>query len=213
MSAAFFSPNKNETGGCLFVSFNSKEGSVFLKLLRQDGYSKNKKDQKFDGKNPFNFKLSVDEVGDVIRTVRQNSNLSFYHKFEDDTSTVTFRHYLIKAESKEEKDKEGFVLHFKRGDVEIKIGFSLGSAERLAQYLEFALRRIFEAEYAEDKKQREEWQEKNGSKKKSSGKKKSRKDEPEESDDNDSDEEDSGSEETDSDSSDENESSDEEVDF
>lgn len=155
MSQGFYSPNSKLTGGALFVSFNSKEGHAYFKLLRQIANNPNKKGN-YDGNNPVNVKLSTDEAAGIIDAVRNNGEYSFYHDFNGNVTSGRFAFYSIQPKTPKDKPKTGYGLTVNKGDVEIKIGFNRGSAERLAQYLEFALDHIFSADYQADKKKFEE---------------------------------------------------------
>ena len=156
MSAAFFAPTTKITGGALFVSFNSKEGSVYFKFLKQIANNPDKK-KNFDS-TALHFKLTQDEAADTIQCVRNKDKTSFYHSFGEEKTTGKFGYYEIAQDGKD--PRRGFSLSIKRNETEIRIGFTLGGAERLAQFLEFALDHIFSADYAADKKAFQERQEK-----------------------------------------------------
>ena len=94
MPSTYFANNNKITGGAMFASFNSKDGAIFIKMLKQIANNANKKNN-FDGKNPLNIKLSQDEAADFIRAVRMNGESKFYHKFNADTSSGTFKYYTI----------------------------------------------------------------------------------------------------------------------
>lgn len=162
MPNQFYSPNAKISGGAAFFSFNSKDGCVYLKLLKQIANNPDRKGN-FDGANPVNIKLSQDEVADIIRAVRTNSESKFFHKFDATTASGSFKYYTIPA-----KDafpaKNGYGLSVKKNqegkDFEIKCGFTLASAERLSLWLQNALTHIFDAEYSQDLKDFKERQEK-----------------------------------------------------
>lgn len=158
MASSYYSPNTKVTGGALFASWNSKEGSIYFRLLKQIANNQNKQGN-FDGKNPLNVKLSQDEAADIIRAVEDRGESKFYHKFEsaagNTVTTGTFKYYEIEGEYEGKKTlRRGFGLSVKKaaGEVvqEVKVGFTLGSAERLSIFLKLALSRIMEAEYAAD---------------------------------------------------------------
>lgn len=156
MPNQYYSPNSRINGGALFASFNSKDGSVYFKILKQIANNPDKKGN-FDGKTPINIKLSQDEAADIIRAVRTNSSCSFFHKFNDVATTLKFTYY----ETEGTPAKRGFGATIKKENVEVKIGFTLGSAERLSLFLENALVHIFDAEYSQDLKEAKEYREKN----------------------------------------------------
>lgn len=158
MPNSYYSPNTKLTGGALFASFNSKDASVYFKVLKQIANNPDKKGN-FDGQNPVNVKLSQDEIADIIRAIRTNTSSSFYHKFKDGVTTGKFTYYSLDATDRENKPikRTGFGLTIRRDDVEIKVGFTLGSAERLSLFLQNALVHIFDAEYSEDIKRAKEY--------------------------------------------------------
>lgn len=160
MPNQYYSPNSKLTGGCLFASFNSKDGAIYLKLLKQIANNPDKKGN-FDGKNPLSIKLSQDEAADIIRAVRTNGESKFFHKFNNDTTSGTFKHYTIKATEPNKPDRAGFGLSVKRvgaNGQEVKVGFTLGSAERFSLFLQNALTHFFDAEYSQDLKDYKESQ-------------------------------------------------------
>ena len=158
MSQAFFAPNKSLTGGAILASFNSKEANVYFKVAKQVNNNPDKKN--FDFSTAVNFKFSPDEAAGMFRAIRSCSEFKFYHSFvgQDNVEHVTsgsLKFYSIEQDGK--PPREGFGFVGKKDNQEYKCGFTLDSAERLAQYLQFALEHIFSADYAEDKRRAEEW--------------------------------------------------------
>lgn len=169
MSTTFFSGNKSaNSGGILTVSFNSKEGSLFYRVTKQTGWDAKINKPTFSGGETKNFKLTPDEAGDVIHAVSGHDEAQFYHTFDNSVSTGKFHYYEVENSKTPGKKNRGFGLTLKNAAFEVKIGFSLGSAERLSQYLQFALNHIFTAAYAKDKKEREEFLSKKDSEKSAS---------------------------------------------
>ena len=162
MPNAFYSPTNKVSGGALFASWNSKDGSIYFKLLKQIANNPDKKGN-FDGKNPLNIKLSQDEAADIIRAIRTNSKSKFYHKFDSAVTTGEFSFYTIPA-SGQYPERNGFGLSVKKTvegkETVIKVGFTAGSAERLSLFLKNALVHIFDAEYSQDLKEAKEYNEK-----------------------------------------------------
>jgi hypothetical protein len=160
MGNNYFSPNSKVSGGAMFATFNSKEGHVYLKMLKQVANNPDKKGN-FDGKNPLHIKLSQDEAADIIRAVRINGEAKFYHKFDQTVTSGTFKHYTIAATDKFPA-RSGYGLSVKRTvggkETEIKVGFTPGSAERFSLFLNNALVHIFDAEYSQDLKDYKESQ-------------------------------------------------------
>lgn len=164
MPSEFYSGTKSGSGGALFVSFNSKDQSVFFRVIKQTGWNDQTSKPTFAGGATFSIKLTSDEVGDFIHAINGHDGCKFYHKFNEDVTVGNFSYYDKEYQGKDGKphNTRGFGLTVKREKpgnplLESKIGFSLGSAERLSQYLQFALQRINEAIYAQDKKEAEEY--------------------------------------------------------
>lgn len=160
MSNNFFSPNQKISGGAAFFSFNSKDGCVYLKLLKQIANNANKLNN-FDGKNPLNIKLSQDEAADIIRTIRTRGKSKFYHVFDNKKTSGSFNYYEIAPSKEGDEPKTGFGLTVKKisdeNTLEIKVGFTPASAERLRLFLENALNHIFDQEHRDDIKRAEEF--------------------------------------------------------
>lgn len=141
----YFSANKSLKGGALFVSWNSKEGNIYHKLFSQVANDQNDKSKNFDWKNAIFVKLSQDEAADVVRAIRTNGESKFYHTFENQVCTGTLKYYEIDGEKGKRK---GFLMAVKKEEREIKVGFSLGAAERLSLLHQHALSHIFDSEYS-----------------------------------------------------------------
>jgi len=162
MPNQYYSSNSKITGGAMFASFNSKDGCVYIKLLKQIANNPSKVGN-FDGKNPLNIKLGQDEVADIIRAVRTNGESKFYHKFDQTVTSGAFKYYTIKSTEPGKPDRQGFGISVKRtGETsqEVKVGFTLGSAERFSLWLQNALVHIFDAEYSQDLKNYKDSQDK-----------------------------------------------------
>jgi len=162
MPNQFYSPNSKISGGASFFSFNSKDGCVYLKLLKQIANNPDKKGN-FDGANPINVKLGQDEAADIIRAVRTGSESKFFHQFKETKTSGSFKFYTIPAKDNFPA-KSGFGLQVKKSqdgkEQEVKCGFTLASAERLSLWLQNALTHIFDAEYSQDLKAVKEYQDK-----------------------------------------------------
>ena len=157
MSATFFSGQKSaNTGGVLTVSFNSKDPAIYMRTIKQTGWDAKINKPTFAGGESVNFKLTPDEAGGFIHAVNGHDEFEFYHTFNNESSTGKFHYYDVENKKDANKRNRGFGLTLKKGAYEVKIGFSLGSSERLSQYLQFALDHVHSAAYAKDKKEFEE---------------------------------------------------------
>ncbi len=152
MSSNYFAGKPSGQGASLYVSFNSKEQSGFLKFIKQTGWDATKKQASFKGGAFLNVKLSPDELADMAKSIRFRESTSFYHQFGGAVTTGKFSYYDIPNDDKSKPPRRGFGISFKKGNDEFKVAFSLGAAERLYEYIRFALQRMHEADYVADKK-------------------------------------------------------------
>ncbi len=152
MSLNFYSANKTNTGAMSSWSFNSKDQSVWVRLIKQTGSNQSASggtNGTYKGGAAINVKFNVDEVGGIIRSARVLEPVSFFHQNPNNKTTIRFSPFEVKGQN---GTSVRYGLSFKQGDLEFKIGLSVGQAETLAQYLEFSLGHIFSADYAADKK-------------------------------------------------------------
>lgn len=159
MALTIFSGNKTGTGGAMFVTFASKDQAVYLKIVKQTEWNEKTSKPSFAGGAIVNIKLSMDEVGDYIHAVAGHTACKFYHEFNKEVTSGNFSYWSKDYTGKDGKPakSEGFGLSIKKGEIQAKIGFSLGAAEKFSQYLQFALNHMFSAIYAQDKKEFEEY--------------------------------------------------------
>lgn len=159
MASIYFAGNKTNTGGALFVTFNSKEQAVYYRFVKQTAWNEQTTKASFSGGATINLKLSADEAADVIHAVAGHTSCKFYHQFNGENTIGGFSYWEKEYTGKDGKPgkSQGFGLSVKKGEIQIKIGFSLGAAERLSQYLRFALDHMHSAIYAQDKKEAEEY--------------------------------------------------------
>ncbi len=149
MGQAFFSPNNKIAGGALFATFNSKDASIYFSVFPQIANNESKKDN-FDYKAGINIKFSQDEAGDFIQAVRNKSAAPYYHEFEGNITKGSFKHFKVPSKDPKYPDKEGFGFSVDKDGKQMKVAFTLGSAERLSHYLAFALEHINSAIYSVD---------------------------------------------------------------
>ena len=157
MPHCVFSPNNKISGGAAFVKLTN-DNDIMVSIFKQVANNPNKVGN-FDFKNGVNVKFSSDEVGGILRAVRTNGNFNFYHTSEKEgqktVSKGSFNHYNVKGN--DGKEKEGFGLTVdKNGDVR-KVGYSVGAAEVLAQFLKYCLTFEFESILKEDEKRDKEY--------------------------------------------------------
>jgi hypothetical protein len=158
MPHCVFAPNKNLTGGASFAKLRF-DNTINLSVFKQIANNANKKDN-FDFQDAINVKLGAEEIGALLRAIRNNSNFGFYHSFQNDGKEMvtkgSFRYFIIEA--KEDKPaREGYGLTVIRGEKEVKVSYSLGSAETLAAFLQTCLERISEEIIRDDDLKDEEY--------------------------------------------------------
>jgi hypothetical protein len=149
MGLEFYSPMPQNAGAALFVTFNSKDQNLYLGLVKQTSYDQANHKGGFKNGDRINVKLSKEEAGSFLYAIATRGETSFYHKFNDNVTSGQFTYY-------EKGEKKGFGLSVKNGEVVYKVGFTLGGGLLLSEYIKFALDRMFQAIYAEDKKKYEE---------------------------------------------------------
>jgi hypothetical protein len=161
MPSNFFSPLPENRGAALYVSFNSKDGAMYFKLIKQTNYDIKTKKGTFRGGAITNVKFSEDETGGFIEAIRNRGKFTFYHQFESQSPTSGQFNYYERDDGRGGR-RGGFGLTLKKDNIEYKVGFSVGGAERLMEYLKFALNHINSATYSKDKKEAEAWAKQNG---------------------------------------------------
>lgn len=148
MPCEFYAQNSKMTGCALFVSFSSKEGYVFCQLRKQTGWNPTTKKGSFKGGATLALKLSPDEIGSIIHAIRVGSSVQIYHTSASGSTKGRFAYYEI---GEGESLKRGYGLSLNKDNVDFKVSLTEGGAERLSEYLKFALTHIFSADYARDK--------------------------------------------------------------
>jgi len=151
---SIWSPNVKVSGGALIVKL-TYENSFLFQFIPQVANGANKKEN-FNFKDSIFVKFSDDEVGDLLRAIRTNSESKFYHTFKETSTTGSLTHYSIK-DDKGNVVKTGFGISVKQGDKSIKVGIGLGAAEKLSEYLKFGLTKVFENSYQEQLKKDKEF--------------------------------------------------------
>lgn len=152
MRLNFYKPNKSNNGTA--VSFNAskpqnsdkeQEGPVlYVSFVKQAGWNDQTKKGSFseNAKNPEKtaaLKLNQTEAASIIRAVRQSAKFSTVHVYQGSTTSIMFGPYVKKS------GDNAFSFSIKKGEQSFLIGFELGEAELIAQYMENYLRKSFES--------------------------------------------------------------------
>jgi len=165
MSLEIYKPNKNMTGCGASFSFNSKEGDLFISMIKQVGWENGK--GSFKGGDSTTFKLSQWEVGGIIDSIITNRPFETCHKSDEGkvTTWIKFNPYIVKDKDGNETQKGyGLVVNKIKGDDKksFLLGFNFWEASTLVEYFRFSLTHIFSADYALDKQKAKERAEKKG---------------------------------------------------
>lgn len=158
-----YKANKSNKGAACSISFNSKEGSLFIQLIKQTGYDEARHLGSFSGGEKVTIKSNITEVGNFLNVLNNNVEYSTVHKSKDATTQIWLAPYIV-GEG-ENKVQKGFGLRVSKktndgNESKFLMPFNFGEAQTLKVYLDFFLRHVFSAEYAEQKKQFKDRQEK-----------------------------------------------------
>lgn len=151
MRLNFYKPNKSNMGTAL--SFNvappkdqAKEATpdLYVSFVKQASWNEETKKGSFseNAKNPektASLKLNETEAASMIRAVRSSAKFSTVHVYQGSTTSIVFGPYVKKS------GDNAFSFSIKKGELSFLIGFELGEAELIAQYLENYLRKFFDA--------------------------------------------------------------------
>lgn len=158
-----YKASKSNRGCACSMSFNSKEGSLFIQLIKQVSYNEERHIGSFAGGEKIVIKSTIFEIGSFLDVLRRNVEYSTVHKSKDATTQIWFAPYFV-GEG-DQKTQRGYGLRVTKKttdnkEVKFLMPFNFGEAEVLKSYLDFVLRHIFSAEYAEEKKRFKERQSK-----------------------------------------------------
>lgn len=158
-----YKANKANKGAACSFSFNSKEAALYIQLIKQTGYDDAKHLGSFSGGEKITIKSSLAEIGSFLDVLKRNVEYSTVHKSKGATTQIWLAPYIVDFNGT--KTQKGFGLRVsKKTDDGVESKFlmpiNFGEAQLLQVYLDFVLRHIFSAEYAEEKKAFKERQDK-----------------------------------------------------
>lgn len=178
MPLQFYKPNTANTGTACGVSFNSKDGAIYISFIKQTKPKTNDSPGSFKGGKQLVTKFSVGETGALIDTIEKGRPFDGYHAIPGSTQNtkISFKPYFVGEDKKTLKGIGLSVIKSDKEDSTFKenysVGFSLGEAVALREYLRFALGHIYAAIYSKDKKAYEDSQNREEREKPQSEKKK-----------------------------------------
>lgn len=158
MGLEFFKANKSVKGVLASISFNSKDGALYLKLVRQTSYNEARHIGGFKDGLTLNVKFNASELGGFLRSLRERVEVKFFHSMPDSKTSITFGPY----NAKDNNEVAGFGLSVFKGDDKYRVPFTLDEAHLLEEYFEYVLTHFFDAIYAEDKRRAAEYAAKKG---------------------------------------------------
>ncbi len=150
MGFKIYTATKTNNGSILDISFNSKDESIWFNLVKQTGTNTGP-DGRVNGTYKDGAKVAVKfsylEAGSILYAIRNKTEYSVPHN----GTSIRVGYWQIEPTTPQNKRREGFSVSVKKDNVEYKSSFSVGTAEAVAKYLEFALDHIFSAIYSADK--------------------------------------------------------------
>jgi hypothetical protein len=148
-----FKSNKSVTGHAATFSVNSKEGSLYIQIIKQTGYSAERHLGSFKGGDKLNVKFNVWEVGSILDALAKNTTYKTVHKSAAKTTSVSVGPYFAQDDPKKILGYS-FSFSYKEGDEPKRFSISLNSGEKVViiEYLRFMLSKSFAASYAEQKR-------------------------------------------------------------
>ena len=154
-----YKANKSNKGCACSLSFNSKESALFIQLIKQVSYDEARHLGSFSGGEKITIKSSLGEIGSLIDALKRNVEYSTVHQSKDATTQIWFAPYLVGEGDARVQRGYGLRVSKKTKDgqeFKFLMPFNFGEGQLLQTYLDFVLRHIFSADYAEQKKRYKE---------------------------------------------------------
>lgn len=151
----YYKPNSKNTGTACSFSVNSKDGSIWSSLIKQNSWDESKKIGSFSGNqnNPsksVKIKFSLNEAAGILDAIERSTEFSAYHTSEKQTTQIKFAPYI-----KDEK-QVGFSYMVSKSDKQNSenkqsylIGLYFSEARLLRQFLSYALDSVFDSQRIE----------------------------------------------------------------
>lgn len=148
-----FKSNKSVTGHAATFSVNSKEGSLYIQIIKQTGYNAERHLGSFKGGEKLNVKFNMWEVGSIVDALVRNATYKTVHKSQNKTTSVSVGPYFAPDDDKKILGYS-FSFSYKEGDEPKRFSISLNSGEKVVilEYFRFMLSKSFAASYAEQKR-------------------------------------------------------------
>jgi hypothetical protein len=148
MNFSLYKPNSKVTGSAFqFKIGQSKNDSkvLYVSAIQQASWNENTKTGSFseNAKNPektLNIKLNENEIGGLLYAIRQYTDFSAFHTFDENKTQISFKPY---TKNNEAKTKAFSFSVSRNGNQKFGIGIELGEAEALSEFLKFTLNQIY----------------------------------------------------------------------
>ena len=150
MAYRLYKPNSKNTGcaASFYLSYDKDADPtcVFLNMVKQYSWNQKKRSGSFaqNAKNPaktINIKLSINEVGGFIHTLKTGESFSAFHAFGENKTQIKFGTYQKKNGTK------AFSLSVVRNSADkFGLGIEPGEGEALLSFLNLCLQTIFLSE-------------------------------------------------------------------
>lgn len=169
MSLQLYKSNKSLKGCAASFKFNSKDGKLWINLIKQVSYDEKRHIGSFKDGTKIAISVGLWEIGSFLEAFEKNTSFATVHSFEKEGvkeyTNIKLAPYMAKvAKKNDDDDKEdefvtvqkGFGLTVSKGKEDNKIALLLpinfGEVQVLKEYLKFVLNHCFSAIYAADKK-------------------------------------------------------------
>ena len=171
-----YKPNAKNSGHAIGLNFNSKEGRLFVQLIKQVGWDDSTKTGTFKGGKFFNVTFNAHEIGAALNCIESSIATKLFHKTDKGSTSIEWAPFVRALPSDRttgvQPPPPRAILHEKRDGITlsvnprateankepVKFGFWFNESEArlLKEYLRFVLSHFFTAEYSADKQRREE---------------------------------------------------------
>lgn len=165
MGLQLYKSNKSVKGCAAGFSFNSKDGAMFVSLVKQTGYDEARHIGSFKDGAKINIKLGLSELGAMLDCFDSNREFSTVHATESYNTGIKLAPYITdKDGSKVQRGFGLFINKSSKGENANKESFLLtinfGEAKLISEYIKFVLDHCFSAIYSADQKEYKERQDK-----------------------------------------------------
>ena len=156
---SLFHPNKSNTGSACSFSQNTKDGTIFAAIIKQDTWDDSKHVGGFVGSRGnsdkhINIKFSPTEVGAILDAIDRFRLFSTVHVDDKSNKSINFGLWLTKLDPTKPDEKQqakGYSFSITLTDKEdstkkisFYIGLTFAEARLIREFLAFSLQRSFQ---------------------------------------------------------------------